>query len=62
MTIAEMLLEKGYHQGISQGISQGSSQAAKRMLAENVDLLFISRMTGLSLEQIKEIQNEMVIL
>ena len=51
-------LEQGIEQGIEQGETSKSIEIAKKMLLETSDLRFISRTTGLSLEDIKKFQNE----
>ncbi len=70
MTIAEMLenrgihkgFEQGIHQGLHQGLEEGATQTTKqmviRMLKAGSTLKFISTITGLSGEQIRQIQQE----
>ena len=52
-------LEKGIEQGIKQGIEQGIKQRnidiAKNMIKENIDIAIISKVTGLSVEDIKKL-------
>lgn len=52
-------LEQGLQQGIEQGIEQGKEQekieVAKSMLKENLEITLISKVTGLSVEQIKKL-------
>ncbi len=63
MTLAEQLEEKGMKRGMKQGMQQGmqkgiqqsTNDMAIKMLKEGTDLAFISRMTGLSLEEIKQL-------
>lgn len=45
-------LEEGIEQGIKQGIEQNKIEIAKKMLKENTDINFISKITGLSIEKI----------
>ena len=53
-------LEKGLEQGIEQGLEQGTEQSkneiAKNMLKENMDISLISKLTGLSNEQINKLK------
>ena len=49
-------LSQGLSQGISQGLSQGVNQVARRMLGKGLDLNFIAETTGLSIDEIKQIQ------
>ena len=57
--INNTLYEKGISEGISQGISQGIEQNkienAKKMLKEKLDIDLISKITGLSKEEIKKL-------
>ena len=57
--IKNTLYEKGISEGISQGISQGIEQNkienAKKMLKEKLDIDLISKITGLSKEEIKKL-------
>lgn len=57
MTGAELFREEGREQGMQQGMQQGMLQAqldvVKRLLAEEVELSFIAKITGLSLDIIK---------
>jgi len=48
-------LEQGLEQGFEQGIEQKQNEIAKNMLKENIDIKFISKVTGLSIEQIKNL-------
>ena len=48
-------LEQGLQQGLQQGINQEKTNTAKNMKKENLDLEIISKVTGLSKEQIKEL-------
>ena len=42
-------------EGIEEGIEQSKVEIARNMLNENVDVSFISRITGLSIEEIKDL-------
>lgn len=50
MTLAEQMREEGK--------IEGETEIAKRLLNENLDLLFISKMTGLSLNKLKILQTK----
>ena len=45
--------------GISKGINQNTTKIIKSMLMENTDYEFISKVTGKSIEEIKEIEKSM---
>ena len=53
-------LEKGLEQGIEQGLERGTEQSkneiAMNMLKENMDISLISKLTGLSNEQINKLK------
>ena len=55
----EQGLEQGIEQGIEQGLEKGSSEKtysiAKNMLKENIDINLISKVTGLSIEDIENL-------
>ena len=46
-------LKTGYDKGLKTGIAQGIKQIAKKMLNEKIDLDTISRITGLSIQELK---------
>ena len=46
-------LKTGYDKGLKTGIAQGIKQIAKKMLNEKIDLDTISRITGLSIRELK---------
>ena len=48
-------LEEGIEKGIEQGIEQEKLAIAKNMLKEKIDISLISKMTGLSVDTIKEL-------
>ena len=52
MTLADRIKR----QGIEKGISRGVEITAIRMLDENIDINFIARITGLSIEVIKNLE------
>ena len=47
--------------GIKQGIEQGLRLTAKNLLKDNKDVYYISKITGLSTEKIKEISSKELI-
>ena len=49
-------LEKGIEQGIEQGIEKTNLAVALKMIKENAQLEFISKVTGLSLKKLKELK------
>ena len=49
-------LEEATKEGISEGIEQGIELTAKNLLKENMDINFISKVTGLSLKEIEKIE------
>jgi len=52
-------LAKGHAEGIAEGIIQNTIEHVKKMLSKNYDLNEISDITGLTEEEIKEIQKEL---
>src|SRR3990167_6221307 len=54
MTIAEQMM----HRGIEQGELKKSIEIARRMIAEGSNPAFIMKVTGLSLDKIKELQKK----
>jgi len=46
---------EGYEQGIEQGQQERNVEIAKNMLKEDADINFISKVTGLSIGQISEL-------
>ena len=49
-------LEKGLEQGLERGTEQSKNEIAKNMLKENMDISLISKLTGLSNEQINNLK------
>ena len=47
--------DAGYDKGLKAGIEQRNIQIAKKMLDEKIDLNIISRITGLSIEELKNL-------
>ena len=52
--LAEQWREEGVQKGLEQGSVQEKYKIAERLLAENVEIAFIAKITGLSVEKIKE--------
>ena len=50
--------EIGKEEGVKEGIEQNKLEMVKRMLKENIDISTISRVSGLSEKEIKEIAKE----
>ena len=46
-----------YEKGITQGIEKTNKENAKKMLELNMDLETISKVTGLTIEEIKSLKN-----
>ena len=61
----EVMYEKGLNQGLEKGITQGKQQGieqnkqenAKKMLELKMDLETISKITGLTIEEIESLRN-----
>ena len=47
--------ESGYNSGISEGIRKNNKQIVKQMKKEKIDIKTISKITGLTEEEIKQI-------
>ena len=50
------IYEEGMEKGIEKGIAEGVEKTAINMLRENMDIHVISRLTGLSEEEIDELK------
>ena len=59
MTIAEALIQKGKIEGLKEGeekgIEKGKIEDAKKMLAEGFDVALITKITGLTVEEIEKL-------
>ena len=53
MTLAEQLKAEGIATGLQQGKLEGKLEVAERLLSEGIEIVFVSKMTGISLEQLK---------
>ena len=49
-------IEKGIQKGIEKGINKEKIEIAKKMLLENIDINLISKLTGLTKEEIKNLE------
>ena len=56
--IEEIAIQKGIEQGIEQGRSEKMKEVALKMLEENVETAFITRVTGLSLAELARLQQQ----
>ena len=52
----EAAWQEGIELGIQQGMQQGIEKTAKQMLAKGLDTKFISELTGLSREELNNLQ------
>ena len=62
MTIAEQLEARGEARGKTEGRTEGRTEALKitalNLLKEGAEPQFVARVTGLSLEQVKQLRTE----
>ena len=58
MTFAEKMEERGIQKGKQEGKIEGKQDIALRMLNEGVELAFISKVTDLSLADLKRLQEK----
>lgn len=56
MMIENSIRDEGIRKGLEQGTEQSKNEIAKNMLKENMDISLISKLTGLSNEQINELK------
>ena len=57
MTARELIKEEGRREGVQQGVQQGMQAVVCNMLREKADMDFISKVTGLSAEEIEKLKN-----
>ena len=57
-SMMENATNDGIELGIKQGIEQGITQTVKQMLKENIPYDTISRVSGLTIEAIKKLENQ----
>lgn len=62
MTLAEQLIEEGMIKGIQEGVQkgkfEGKLEVAKRLLIEGTEIAFIAKITGISLEKLEVLNQE----
>jgi len=58
MTFAEKMEERGIQKGKQEGKIEGKQDIALRMLNEGIELAFISKVTDLSLADLKRLQEK----
>ena len=62
MTMRQQLEQRGEQRGLKQGIEQGIEQRneaiARNALQQNADVEFVSKITGLSLDKVKDIKTK----
>ena len=56
MMIENSIRDEGIRKGLEQGTEQSKNEIAKNMLKENMDISLISKLTGLSNEQINKLK------
>jgi predicted transposase/invertase (TIGR01784 family) len=56
MTLAERIRIEGKLEGIAEGELKGKAEVAQSLLASGAELAFIAKITGLSLDQLRELQ------
>ena len=55
-SLVEDSFDKGVNQGITQGINKANVDNAKKMIIEKVDINIISKVTGLSIDEINKLK------
>ena len=55
----EVAIKEGIQQGIQQGKEQALIEVAQRMIAEGAEDSFIAKVTGLSIEKVQELRNNL---
>jgi len=61
MTIAEQLRQEGMQQGMQQGIETEKLLIAKRLLSEGAEIGFISRVTEISLPDLRNLKKTILL-
>jgi len=56
MTLAQLFEKKGMEKGLEQGLQEGRQEVALRMLKEGLGMDLITKLTGLSEENIVKLQ------
>ena len=52
--------KEGFEEGFGEGLEEGKLEAAKNFLTKNIEPAVIAECTGIPLEQILELQNEVM--
>ena len=52
--------KEGFEEGFGEGLEEGKLEAARNLLAKSIDPAVIAECTGIPLEQILELQNEVM--
>lgn len=68
MTLAEQLIGEGIAKGLQQGLQKGHQEGfhkgklevAERLFSEGVELTFVAKKTGISLERLEALQEELL--
>ena len=53
-------INEGISQGISQGMDAGKKEVAKSMLEDGMDLEKVSKLTGISIDEINQLKNNII--
>lgn len=56
MTMEEQAILEGMQKGIQQGIQQGKAEMAKQLIAANLDLAFIAKISGISIDKLLKLK------
>ncbi|KOC92026.1 Rpn family recombination-promoting nuclease/putative transposase [Winslowiella iniecta] len=57
MTLAEQLEQKGLQKGLRKGRQEGIKEVAAKMLAEGLELVSVSKITGLTEEELNQLRH-----
>ena len=58
MTLGQRLYEEGIDKGVQKGQDKSMAEVARKLILEGAELAFITRITGLPVERIKEMMDE----
>ena len=56
-TLIDKVKEEGYEEGVEEGIQKGVANVARNAYKEGQSIEFISKITGLPIEKLKQILN-----